>query len=318
LTDSSGRFEITGINPDSYRIEVTNGRSSSVLLACTLSTSTTADLGTATLRPYAAVIGAIDTAGRIGKQAYVQIAGLERLVAVRNDGSYSIADLPAGTLAVRAVDAVNGSVIATSAVTALAGDTAVAPSPLPAPWQAASIGAEMPRGGAAFVNGRFLIAGGGPDIWNYADGFHFVYQRLRGDGSITAHVASFDYSRETNSKAAVMFRESLDPRSVNTTVDLENLNQAWPYPVIMHFRKVFGDTSVWHPPDTISIAAPAWIRLSRTGSLFTGLVSIDGTAWDTVGIDSVVMPADVLVGLAVSSRDTTAVSKAVFDSVRIQ
>jgi regulation of enolase protein 1 (concanavalin A-like superfamily) len=320
LTDSSGRFEITGIEPGSYRIEVTDGRSSSVLLACTLAAGDTTDLGTDTLRPYATVIGAIDTTPSTplsGPRAYVQIAGLERLVAVRNDGSYSIVDLPAGALFVRAVDAVNGSVIVTSAVAALAGDTAVAPSPLPAPWQAAPVGNETPRGGAAFVNGRFVVAGGGPDIWNYADGFHFVYQHLSGDGSITAHVASFDYSREYSSKAAVMFRESLDPRSANITVSLEN-SLAWRYSVIMHYRKVTGDTSGWHLPGVASIAAPAWIRLSRTGPLFTGLVSIDGTAWDTVGIDSVAMPVDVLVGIAVTSHDTTAISTAVFENVIAQ
>jgi regulation of enolase protein 1 (concanavalin A-like superfamily) len=321
LTDSSGRFEITGIEPGSYRIEVTDGRSSSVLLACTLAVGDTADLGTDTLLPYATVIGAIDTTSSTplsGPRAYVQVAGLERLVAVRNDGSYSIADLPAGALTVRAVDAVNGSVIDTSAVTALAGDTAVAPSPLPAPWQAASIGNERPRGGAAFVNSRFVVAGGGPDIWGTADGFHFVYQRLSGDGSITAHVASFEYSREYFSKAGVMFRESLDPRSANIAVSLENEGQAGRYSGRMHYRKAIGDTSVWHPPVRDSIAAPAWVRLSRTGPLFAGLVSMDGTTWDTIGIDSIGMQADVLVGLAVSSHDTTALSTAAFDSIRIQ
>jgi len=45
-----------------------------------------------------------------------------------------------------------------------------------------------------------------PSVWSTADGFHFVYQPLSGDGTIVARVASVSPS----STGGVMIRETLN------------------------------------------------------------------------------------------------------------
>jgi len=115
VTDSSGRFEITGIDPGSYRIEVRDAQSS-VLFACSLDVRDTVNLGADTLRPFATITGTIDTAGRAGQQLYVQVEGLERIAAVGMAGRFALSDLPAGTFAVRAATTNDTTVAVSSGI----------------------------------------------------------------------------------------------------------------------------------------------------------------------------------------------------------
>jgi regulation of enolase protein 1 (concanavalin A-like superfamily) len=65
------------------------------------------------------------------------------------------------------------------------------------------------------------------------------------------------------------------------------------------------------------VSAPYWVRLRRTGDALTAFESADGVAWTTVGTATIAMPANVLVGLAVSSHVTTTAATATFDRVTI-
>jgi hypothetical protein len=134
LTDSNGRFEMRGVNPGIYRIEVTDpstlrqdsgttgsGRGGAVLFACSLDVRDTLDLGVDTLRPFATIAGTIDTAGRVGQRLYVQVNGLERLVAVNDSGRFVLNDLPAGNFTLRAVTAQDTAIASASGITVNAG-----------------------------------------------------------------------------------------------------------------------------------------------------------------------------------------------------
>ncbi len=61
---------------------------------------------------------------------------------------------------------------------------------LPPPWAQQDIGSVPLTGSGVFVGGSFIVQGNGSDIWDSADGFHFVYQPLNGDGQIVARVAA--------------------------------------------------------------------------------------------------------------------------------
>ena len=122
LTDAHGICKINGIAPGAYRIEVSRG-DSAVLFACSLAVRDTLYLGPDTLRPCATVHGTVDTTGMSGTPLFVQVIGLERLVAVDKAGSFTLSDLPAGLFSLRIVTADNAgtNVVRTDQVSAVAG-----------------------------------------------------------------------------------------------------------------------------------------------------------------------------------------------------
>ena len=85
-----------------------------------------------------------------------------------------------------------------------------AQSTVPSPWSSQDIGAPAVSGSSSYdqSTGSFTVHAAGTDIWGTADQFHFVYQTLTGDGTITARVDSLSYA-DAWSKAGVMIRSSL-------------------------------------------------------------------------------------------------------------
>jgi len=67
--------------------------------------------------------------------------------------------------------------------------------------------------------------------------------------------------------------------------------------------------------DGTTTTAPYWIKLVRSGKVFTGYKSIDGVNWVQVGTGNSNMANTVYIGLAVTSKNNSALCTAVFDSV---
>ncbi|MDO5575596.1 MAG: hypothetical protein Q4F84_00840, partial [Fibrobacter sp.] len=95
LTDSNGYFHIRDIEPGKYYVEVQND-SGAVIFILSIDETDSTDLGTATLEPFAALKGSVDTLTISGKKLFARIKGLERIVEVNDDGSFLFDDLPAG------------------------------------------------------------------------------------------------------------------------------------------------------------------------------------------------------------------------------
>lgn len=99
ITGDSGRFAFDSLASGEYRIEVTDGDSTAVMVDLTLGESGgVTELATLSLRHFAHVQGAIDGPGLSERydQMWVQIYGLERLIAIEPDGSFQAGDLPEG------------------------------------------------------------------------------------------------------------------------------------------------------------------------------------------------------------------------------
>jgi hypothetical protein len=60
---------------------------------------------------------------------------------------------------------------------------------------------------------------------------------------------------------------------------------------------------------------PGWVRLTRVGNVITASQSVDGIKWTLVATDTLVLPATVYVGLAVTSHNPGALSAATFTNV---
>ena len=165
-------------------------------------------------------------------------------------------------------------------------------------------------------NGAFTIGASGHDIWDAADDFRFVYKQLSGNGSIVVKVDSL-VNTNAWAKAGVMIRESLTDTS------------AMAYMIISYSSGAsFGwRTSAGATPGsatTTAIAAPQWVKLTRTGNAFTTQYSADGKTWldiknpaltGTVVSTTISMPTNVYIGLCVTSHDATRTTTAELSGV---
>jgi beta-lactam-binding protein with PASTA domain/regulation of enolase protein 1 (concanavalin A-like superfamily) len=184
-------------------------------------------------------------------------------------------------------------------------------SPVPSPWLTQDIGTVGLAGSAIFFAGTntYAVAGAGADIWGTADAFRFVYQPLTGDGQIVTRVASV---QNTNAwvKAGVMIRADLTPGSPQAMMMVtpgKNNN----------FQRRPAASGVSSSTTGAAVKASYWVKLTRSGTTVTAYESADNVTWSTVGTATIALPADVLIGLAVSSHSTSYVATATFDDVAV-
>lgn len=181
-----------------------------------------------------------------------------------------------------------------------------ATSPLPNPWQQTDIGGVGGPGAAGESSGTFTVWGSGADIWNTADQFRYVYQSWTGDGTITARVVS-QLNTSGWAKAGVMFRETLAAGSKQAMTIVSPSNGT-----AFQRRDTTGGSSTHTGGSGV---APYWVRIRRVGNTFTSYVSSNGTAWTTIGSQTIAMGATIYVGLAVTATNNSRLTKAVFDNV---
>jgi regulation of enolase protein 1 (concanavalin A-like superfamily) len=224
--------------------------------------------------------------------------------------SFSWTNVPAGTYSLTAKAYDSAGANATSAVVSVT--VSAAAGGLPNGQIAADVGSPAITGQTSYSGGTYTVRGGGLDIWDPVDQFHFVYQPVTGDTEIVARVVSLT-NTDPWAKAGVMIRETLTGTSrhamlaITPTADIG----AW-----FGRRPQAGGTTVRTIQGTTT--APAWARLIRTGNVITAYWSTNGTTWTLVGSDTISMASTVYVGLAANSHNGSAATTAVFDNVSIK
>jgi glucose/arabinose dehydrogenase/PKD repeat protein len=181
--------------------------------------------------------------------------------------------------------------------------------PLPDGWTDADIGPTPNAGDAGWDGSEFSVSGGGADVWDRADAFHFVARDLTGDGRITAHVAAVSGAAAWT-KAGVMIRAGAAADAAHAFM-LVSVGKGTAFQ-----RRIANAALSSSTPGPI-LRAPCWVRLERVGNTVTASVSQDGLAWTIVGTDTIDLPGVVRVGLAVTAHDAQAVATAVFDQVEV-
>ena len=185
-----------------------------------------------------------------------------------------------------------------------------AAAPAATSWANRDIGSPALTGRASQSSGTFSVTGGGADVWNSSDQFHFMYQPVSGDVEIVARVVGLDYTHRW-AKAGVMVRADLSGSAANAYM-LGSAGSGWSF----QRRPVTSGLSVATPGPTG--APPGWVRVVRSGSTFSGYQSADGVNWVLVGTETISMPAAVYVGLAVTSHNVSATSTASFTNVTVR
>lgn len=166
------------------------------------------------------------------------------------------------------------------------------------------------------AGGTYTLRSAGPDIWGTADGFHFAYKELTGNGSITARVDGI-----TNggiwAKVGVMVRESLEPGAIHAMMAVTPANRV----SFVHRLKTDEGTSDANG-EADAFAMPHWVRITREGNILRGEHSTDGVNWTGPTADpaqtevGAFLPQTVYVGLAASSFQPGQFAEATFTNVQ--
>jgi regulation of enolase protein 1 (concanavalin A-like superfamily) len=184
--------------------------------------------------------------------------------------------------------------------------------PMPSPWGNQDVGLVKIAGNARInpASGYIFVDASGEDIYNEADGFHYVYQPLDGDGEIVARVLSLKNVNDW-AKAGVMIRETLDADSKHAMMIVSAMNGTsfqW---------RAFTNSATNSKSGADSLAAPVWVKISRKGDELTGFVSTDGLEWRQIYSMTIPMTPQVYIGLAVTAHTNSQTTSAIFDQVTV-
>ncbi|MFL6195636.1 MAG: endonuclease/exonuclease/phosphatase family protein [Thermoanaerobaculia bacterium] len=185
---------------------------------------------------------------------------------------------------------------------------------LPSPWREADIGAVGTPGKASASAGVFTVQAGGTDLWDTADAFHYVYQPLSGDGEIVADLTGLTVPAGSSwSLAAVMVREKLTANSIHASMMITTDGKAK-----FRRRTVEGGITASDGPSVGTTYPPRWLKLVRAGDTFTAYISSDGVSWTQVHTpQTVAMAANAWVGLAVLRNGGTGLATATIRDVNV-
>ncbi len=173
-------------------------------------------------------------------------------------------------------------------------------------WNSQDIGAVAAAGSTSGGTDAVLtLTGSGADIWGSADEFRFHSQSWNGDGEFIARVGSLT-NTDGWAKAGIMVRESLQAGARHAFIAVTPNNG-----VQFQRRAVTSSESTTGSWST----APRWLRLVRTGNVFTGYESADGVNWTHVGAATIALPAAVHAGLAITSHKDGVLGTATFDQI---
>ncbi len=179
---------------------------------------------------------------------------------------------------------------------------------LPTPWGQMPIGAKEQRGGATFTRGEFTLEGMGQELWGEQDVFRFIFQKLSGDGAITARLTRFDVIEDDAASAGILFREHISSTPARQAflgfVPEMGL-------VFMRRENVWDERKVQDEPGH---HAPIWLRLSRHGTLVRADYSEDGRKWVILSERKLELPDEIYAGLVIAHGGMER-GKAVFDNV---
>jgi RHS repeat-associated protein len=188
-------------------------------------------------------------------------------------------------------------------------DFTVTTQPLLTPWLDQDVGAVGLAGSATYANGTFTVKGAGRGTNFNPDQFHFVYQPLTGDGTIVARVVSIQGA--TYPQGGLEIRETLDPAA-------RNVQMTGSTGCFFFYYRASPGANASGTYDGTCPGAPKWLKLVRSGNLFSGYESTDGVNWVQVGTSqTITMAQNVYVGLVVSSEDNSTLTTATFDNVTL-
>ena len=186
--------------------------------------------------------------------------------------------------------------------------------PLPSPWQSTDIGNPTMVGNASYEQGTFTIRAGGSDIWGTSDEFHYVYQPISGNATLTARIEGIEHTHNS-AKAALMIRESLNAESRHAHLRT-NPPEGHSLVGFQVRAQTGGETENRERISGYSL--PLYIRLIRSSDMIRGYYSEDAETWHHIDTFTFSLPENVYIGLAVTSRNPDEKTTARFTNIHLE
>jgi regulation of enolase protein 1 (concanavalin A-like superfamily) len=175
------------------------------------------------------------------------------------------------------------------------------------PWTSVDIGAVGLAGSATESAGTYTVSGSGASFTSNTDQFQYIYQAANGDCSIVARIVSVSGTWQAYS--GVMIRENLNTASKHAFMGMTGQGTV--------FSGHASANDTWCNSQWSTGAPPYWVKLTRSGNVFTGSRSPDGVTWTVVLTANITMNANVSIGLMSSSANNTTLSTATYNQVTV-
>lgn len=187
-----------------------------------------------------------------------------------------------------------------------------ASGPLPSGWSNSDIGQVAMPGSATYAEAgqnTFIAQGAGGQIGGKADALNLTRRMITGDFSFTARLIEVTWSGRD--KIGLMVRETLEPEARAVALTLGQLgNRQCRFGV----RLQSSSEMTWQAGNDYTWT-PVWFRIQRTGDVFIGYQSCDGTNWFTIGSCEVPMSESCTLGFAITGQKPDRLNTSLFDHV---
>jgi regulation of enolase protein 1 (concanavalin A-like superfamily) len=147
-----------------------------------------------------------------------------------------------------------------------------------------------------------VVTASGSGIGGSDDRFHFVYQEMAGDFDARVLVTHLGFA-DSLSQAGLMARESLDPSSASLQTyftPTQGVNQI--DATVRPFVGVATTSFLINPP--VSATPLRWLRITRSGDVFTTYEGTNGVTWNVSGAITQSFKTNLLVGMAACSHNS--------------
>lgn len=188
------------------------------------------------------------------------------------------------------------------------------------------VGLAKETGSAVISDDKVEVVAGGADIWGTHDEFSFGYTRITGDFDVSVQILNLSKANQYT-KAGIMARENLDGGSRhvyfqvfpdNTSRNKNNGGCEFQYR-----QEKDGEMKAIYPNletagNKFDVNFPAtFIRLKRTGDNFESYISGDNKTWNQYSAYTQKMPAELLLGIAVTSHNTDVLTTSGFANFQL-
>lgn len=174
------------------------------------------------------------------------------------------------------------------------------------------IGGPSRAGSAEYDAARrsYRVTGGGANMWFANDAFHFVWNKISGDMTLSADIAFEGKGVDSHRKACLLVRQSLDPDSAYADAALHGDGLT-----SLQYREAKGALT---REVQSNVTGPRRLRLEKRGKYVSMSIAREGEALRPAGGSfRLVLEEPFYVGLGVCAHNDSALETAMFSNVEL-